>query len=338
MGQRELGGNSPDGEFRHPDPVVNESLDWFFLLETQGNDLDVQRQFAHWLNSHPRHRDEFRKLEIAWNSPEVLAAARRASEQYRVLGTSVPARRQGGRWRGGWSRGAAAIAGTVMLLTLVSNLPHMLLRWQADHLTLVGEQSRIVLPDGSSAVLNTDSALALEFSHDVRKVTLLRGEAFFDVISDPNRPFRVSGEYGEVEVTGTAFSVRNGETEDVVTLERGHVHVIRLANRGDSAELDPGQMVVVTNASLSDVRTVDSGSMLAWLQGRIAFNDRPFAQAVGELQRYFEGKVIVLDSAASRTVVSGNYRIDDPVGAMRSLTAVVGARMIELPGGVIVIR
>ncbi len=56
--------------------------------------------------------------------------------------------------------------------------------------TGVGEQRTIKLEDGSTIALNTDTAVRVELTDRMRRVSLLRGEALFNVAKDPTRPFR----------------------------------------------------------------------------------------------------------------------------------------------------
>lgn len=55
--------------------------------------------------------------------------------------------------------------------------------------TAIGEMGHVLLPDGSMTILNTDTEIALAFTPTARRVSLVRGEALFDVVLDLLRPF-----------------------------------------------------------------------------------------------------------------------------------------------------
>ena len=74
--------------------------------------------------------------------------------------------------------------------------------------TRVGQQAMHQLPDGTSLSLNTNSQVRIDYSTDRRAVHLLRGEAHFDVVKNPERPFMVYAGEGVVWAVGTAFNVR----------------------------------------------------------------------------------------------------------------------------------
>lgn len=77
--------------------------------------------------------------------------------------------------------------------------------------TKIGELGHVELPDGSMAILNTATEIELAFTHDVRRVRLLRGEALFDVAADPHRTFvtEVGGFRVETPAGRTALPRKN---------------------------------------------------------------------------------------------------------------------------------
>lgn len=88
------------------------------------------------------------------------------------------------------------------------------------------EVSNNVLPDGSAVALNKNSEIIYpsKFKGGVRKVKL-KGEAFFDVKRDTERPFMIDAGPVTITVLGTSFNVRNTGTEVEVIVETGRVKV-----------------------------------------------------------------------------------------------------------------
>nr|WP_286675449.1 FecR domain-containing protein [Rhizobium sp. CSW-27] len=237
-----------------------------------------------------------------------------------------------------WPLPAAALAASVLLSVSIWQYPALTIAVEADYLTATGSQTTVPLPDGSTMMLNTDTAVALDFAAGRRHIRLLRGEAFFDVVHDPAHPFTVSGHYGEVEVLGTAFSVKTGDDEDEVVLERGRVEVLCLCDNRDRAELAPGQAVSITASAVSPVHAADPSTMLAWREGRIIFEDAPLGTVLQELRRYHRGPIMVVDERVNRLMVTGNYRLDNVEGALRTLADAAGVGFYRLPGGLIILR
>ncbi|MFH1558601.1 MAG: FecR domain-containing protein [Pseudomonadota bacterium] len=339
MGQGQDNGSKPETGYSHPDPATDEALDWFMRLQDEPVEPETEAAFEEWRTASPDGSAAFDRLQRMKAMPSLrkateIDATRLGLGPDRLGASAASSRRRFERW----SKRIAAVAAAAMIAAGAWQYPTIMLRWQADYITVTGEREKILLPDGSTMTLNTASAVSLDFAEGRRGVSLLAGEAFFDVQHDPAHPFIVAGAFSQVEVKGTAFAVRTDETEDTVVLERGRVAVSRLSDREDQAVLEPGQMIVATASALSAVTKTDPGNALAWLDGRVVFYDRPFPRALDDLRRYYSGTVIVTDSRLSSVVVSGNYRIDDPEAAIRTLAESAGVSTTRLPGGVLILR
>ncbi|WP_244669828.1 FecR family protein [Kaistia sp. 32K] len=324
------------------DLIEDEALDWFARLRNATPGAAELAEFQAWHQQSPRHAEAFADLEAIWGSSAFASAVRSlpvappspakapARRAGRTTASAPPAKRL--RLKFG------AVAALLMLAIGIWQAPALWLRWQADYLTAAGDRATIRLPDGSTMILNTASAVALDFDGGRRNVRLLQGEAFFDVQHDPAHPFHVAAQFGVVEVKGTAFSVRADEARDAVILERGRVEVRRTSEQADRATLEPDEQVFASAGGLSAVEPADPATALAWRQGRIVFDDQPIAKVLSELRRYRSAPILVTASLADGFRVSGNYRTTDIEGALQSLADAAGVTLTALPGGVIILR
>jgi transmembrane sensor len=324
-----VGGYSKPGA---EDPLAAEALDWFVRLQGAGGDPAIGRAFRAWLDGDPRRAAAFEKVTEVWGAPEFLQATRNVAKATGFVAPGKKSRRRS------LAKKAAAIITAVVVAFGLAKAPDLILRLRADYVTAAGEQRVIALPDGSRMTLNTESAVALDFATGHRDIKVLRGEAYFDVRSGLPISFRVAGQFGDVEVKGTAFSVKLDDSEDNVVLSRGVVDVGNRMQPQEHASLSPGEMVSVTATSISPIRKIDTERALAWLQGRIRFDDRPFGEILNDLRRYYPGRIFVANSAIERVSVSGNYKLDQPLLVIRSLAEAAGATVTMLPGGIIVLR
>ena len=110
-----------------------------------------------------------------------------------------------------------------------------------------GKRSEITLCDGTKIWLNSGSQLSypLKFKSNLRKV-YLTGEAYFNVKSDPSKPFYVVTENVELKVTGTRFNVSSYDNEQTTqaVLVSGKVNISKNDFFSRSVELHPGERVV----------------------------------------------------------------------------------------------
>src|SRR6202011_1589324 len=112
--------------------------------------------------------------------------------------------------------------------------------------TAIGERAAVGLPDGSSIDLNTNSRVWVDYTERRRVIRLERGEAFFKVAHDTQRPFWVHAGDSWVRAVGTAFNVYLRPTGPVVTVSEGTVNVVS-AGSNEAPPSDP----VVTKAAAS---------------------------------------------------------------------------------------
>jgi transmembrane sensor len=215
---------------------------------------------------------------------------------------------------------------------------------QADIRTPAGRQLRAELPDRSVALLNTDSAIAIDFTAKERRVRVLKGEVFFEV-RKAGVPFRAETSHGTVEAIGTAFAVRTMDGALTVTVSEGKVAVnTRHADPNASepaAVLEAGKQLSVTATSgpkSAVPKKVDVGKSLAWRAGKIAFEATPFADAVAELDRYLPGRIFVLGETAAGSPITGIVHTDQLIPGIRAIAEVQGLSVTQFPGGVLILH
>lgn len=312
--------NAADLKFR------DEALDWFVRLQAATNDPPTRRDFRAWSESDPRRAAAFAEVAAMWGEPEFLQATEN------IANVTRPGTRP--RKRG---RKVTMVATAVLLLWGASQASNIMLWARADYMTATGEQRMVDLPDGSHMVLNTASAVTLDFTDSRRGVHVLEGQVFFNVAHDASRPFVVDGNYSRVSVTGTAFDVHLEGNLDDIALARGQVAVSRQMHPSERTNLNPGEAVNVGATAMASVRPIDMATAFAWVEGRITFNEQPFGDVLKQLQRYYDGRVVVWNGALEATTVSGSYKLGDPALAIRSLAEAAGAKVTTLPG-VIILR
>ena len=254
--------SEPAQDYTHADPVTDAALEWLLRLRND-SDANTSAQFEAWLRQDPRHAVEFRALQALWEGPEFRGAVR--SLPANLPAELAPRSRH-------WRR-AAAVALVVVLGAAALHTGDFLLELRADARTDIGEMRDVTLPDGSLMTLNSDSAVALDFDGGRRAVTLLRGEAYFDVTHDPAHPFHVKGGFGGAEVKGTAFSFRREADRDEIVLQRGRLEVG--CDCADPARLTllPEQAATISRLGAGPAVATDSAGRLA---GR--FSGKPMWQ------------------------------------------------------------
>ena len=186
------------------------------------------------------------------------------------------------------------------------------------YFTRIGEQQTIELNDGSVVTLNTGGQIVVDYNEQDRRVLLERGEAYFEVAEEPDRPFTVDLGVRSVTAIGTAFNIRKHPEHYQVAVIRGAVSLHELAD-GPPSSSPPisaaGETVVIParswhrleegwvaefDVSRNQIRAFRPETMEryeGWRSGMLSFYREPLYQVVKELNRYSRKKILIEDSA-----------------------------------------
>lgn len=304
-----------------PASAMDQALDWLIVMERPS--AQQSEQFRQWLAASPLHAEAYAKAQAVWNGPQVVECAQ-------TLAARPPKVSVLARLRPHWKPLATA-AVLVLGLFSFSNLP---MRLQADHLTVVGERQRVQLQDGSKVLLNTNSAFSSTINDHQRVARLYQGEAFFEVPAHLGQPLEIDAGPVKASVHDTAFAVRYLDGVAQVRVQRGDVDL--RATRDDARiRLSAGESIRIGPNGFDRPAKLDAATDLAWVQGRLVFENCPLSQVLAELRRYYPGFIINTNEQLADVTVTGNYRLDQPLDVVRSLAHITSARLQEFPALVI---
>lgn len=300
--------------------AMDQALDW--LIALQCPQPGQQAEFQAWLDADPSHAQAFAKAQAAWGGAPVHSAA-----------VALNAPRKPSAWRRIRPHWKPLATAAVLLLGLFSfsNLP---VRLQADHLTVVGERQRLQLDDGSKVLLNTNSAFSSTIDEHQRIARLYQGEAFFEVAANRGLPLQIDAGPVRASVSDTAFAVRylNGEAQ--VQVQRGDVDLSTTFGN-NRVRLSAGESIRVGPKGFGQPAKLDATKELAWVQGRLIFENCPMSEVLAELRRYYPGWIVNTNEQLASVAVTGNYRLDQPLDVVRSLAHITSAKLSEFPALVI---
>jgi len=282
------------------DLLMDEAADWLLRIEAAPGDETVRAGLRAWTEADPSHAEAYMRVERMW----------------RIAGNLLT--RQQGAARRPMRRPAFVAAAVALAACLVLVLfPTFKLHLEADHMTAAGEVRVVALADGSTVTLDAGSAIAVDFDGQGRRIELLRGQAFFEVVSMPARPFTVDAAGVRATVTGTKFSVHAGADDVRIALAEGAVEVTRIAAPDTPVRLGPGERAVVARRQGTiETSGVAVAEIAAWRGGRLIVRGETLATVVETLDRYLPGMVVIGDAAIGRTRITGNFDIAHPAEAL----------------------
>lgn len=300
------------------------------LLSESPDDPALKARIDAWCARSALHREVWdrtcRTYRMIGGSPAVHAAEwRHLADRQAGRPPPSPATPQSiaAYWRGAPPArrllATAALAVVACLATAVA--PTAYLRLSADVATMTAEVRTVDLDDGSRVRLAPRSALDIAFTKDERQVRLIQGAAFFEVAPNARRPFRVVAGNVIATVLGTAFEVDTRDGSAAVTVRHGHVRVDDpTATPPLSANLLAGERVSVRSHRL-DRGTTRPDDIGDWIDGQYVARDRPIGEIVDRLRDYYDGAIVVQDSAFASRLVSGVYELGDPETTLRNLAS-----------------
>ncbi len=323
--------------------------EWLAALLDRPDDSTLRRRFEAWLAADPAHAADWaeiaRTYEVIGNvTPRHhtewtgWAAKRRSFRRLPNAGGAIAAHGTPRRAAKGWQRAAIGlIAASAAIVLIGVAFPTMKWRLTADYATAAAEIRTIRLPDGSTAHLGPVSALDVAYVGDARSVRLLQGSAFFEVVHDPARPFRVEAEGVDATVLGTAFEVSLEPQGAEVAVRRGKVRVSGVTESGSKTEiLGPGDWARLADGGLARGAQPPT-QVAAWLQHRLIVKDQPVSAVVDALRPYYRGIVILRGDALAAKPLTGTYDLSDPLGALKAVAGALGAETYQVSPWVFVV-
>lgn len=294
--------------------IEEQAADWLARQARGSWSAIDQAQLTQWLEASTAHKVAFLRLEAAWRQANRLKALGVASRPER---TPPP--------RPGWSHyRVASLAAAVMLVLILGVLGYLWMPGGPSFRTAIGAVTAVPMADGSKVTLNTDSQIRIAVTGHERRVNLGRGEAFFEVAKDPNRPFVVVAGHCRVVAVGTQFSVWRAADEVRVVVTEGRVKVERDdAPAGDvpTTEVAAGSIAHAGDAGvlIEHERPGEVEETLGWRRGYLFFHDLALTQAVAEFNRYNRERIVIDSPAVAAIHVSGSFRSTNVSGFVHLL-------------------
>ncbi|HEY2036957.1 MAG TPA: FecR domain-containing protein [Steroidobacteraceae bacterium] len=292
------------------DDIESSAADWLARLDRPDAPASEHTDFEAWCRADPRHLAAYLRLLTVWQRLDVLTesaeparAPDRMSRRGRVflplaLAAGLAAVAAGVAWWH-WSAPFGKAVGVQV------------------YTTALGEFEQITLADGSVVVLNTDSELRVQLRAHERDITLIRGEATFEVAPDKSRPFIVVAGSTAARAVGTVFNVQMASGSVEVLVTKGVVAVGppqgTVTDRFALAIVDAGQVAIAASSRVK-VESLDQEEIarrLAWHDGMLLFNGQSLAEVAVEFNRYNERKLVIADPAVGRLRIGGYFRATD---------------------------
>ncbi len=299
------------------DRLTDEAIELVIRLQNDPDNPVVDDVIRLWRARSAAHEQAWTRVaRIHGASGKILAEQRRAARRARS-----------GLTRRNLVVGGLLAAGAGATGSLI--VPGMIARAWADVATGTAETRNVALPDGTTATLGPDSALAFAFSPERRGVELLSGMAFFDVARDAERPFRVAAGAVTASARDTAFEAGLEAGIFSVAVDRGTLAVSTAAAPAD--QLTAGEwMSFGPDGSGPERGTRDVSQIAAWRDNLVIAQREVATALIARIARWIPGRVLVADPFIGQERISGIFDLNDPVRALEAAVQPTGARVRQI--------
>ncbi len=302
--------------------LEREAADWFVRFDGEDASTEDRAAFQAWIGKSRQHKDAFERMSAFWEGAGALDELKDlavADDMPGLIRVNRQAKRSAGVRRVMVGAIAASLVAVVGIVIATMDRDY-----DGRYATAIGEQETVNLPDGSTIILNTNSAFEVAFKGGARRITMSKGEAFFDVAHDPNKPFSVATDKGVVTAVGTAFSVRVHDDKIDVLVTEGRVALAAVQNNDAAAPEQSAQSAQITEISAGQsiefsqvpkaIEIVEESAAektLDWQDGIISFNGETLEEVIADLNRYTDMRIEITDEELRHQQIVAYYRVGE---------------------------
>lgn len=321
---------------------------WLAYVYSGAATSEGRAKFSSWLERSTANIAAYRNMEQIWRDMvfagvETMVSIEAAHEQP-ASNIVAPERRSASVFSRLGRRGAVAatmgLAASIVLTLGIWRLEFFDTPSIGAYRTAVGEIRTVSLSDGTRVTLAADSAIRTIFSRRRRGVELVAGRAWFDVASNPAKPFTVVAAATNIQVIGTQFDVDRAPRDVRVSVARGVVRVAPLpgpATRNEGIRLIAGQRVVSTlDGRLGPIERFDPANAALWRTGLLIYRDARLSDVVAEVNRYRTNKVTLANERLGEMKITMAVRADQTETLLSGLEATAPLQIDRFPLRVVI--
>lgn len=308
------------------DDIDEQAVAWFIRLRADNVTSEEKTSFLRWLNQADAHRDAFNEISKLWGDTDLLQALGDTARKHNI----APDKTTTAHFK-------LPLAIAACLILALSFRNELGILTQGDYSTGVGERKTVYFDDGSTAMLNTDSAIAVNMDGSQRRVELLKGEAYFEVKPNPGRPFVVQAAHSTTRVLGTRFFVHEQSDGDEVKVMSGRVEVADRRTLKQPVILHDREAVSIDAAGLGETRLLNSELATSWVDGFLVFENAPLESVIGQIRRYRTGLVVYRDSSLRELKINGRINLRESDDMLKVLGRNLSLKMTYLTDWLVII-
>lgn len=235
-----------------------------------------------------------------------------------------------------WKKAVAA-ASILILATVAWLLFDNMRVKKADSIVADTFLKVVILEDGSHVWLRQGSSLnELRAFTKNNRILSFNGEAYFDIVKDPEHPFIINNGNAIVKVLGTGFTVTNNENKIDVVVKTGRVSLESVTDPNQKVIMEPGEKGIFENGNVRKLVN-DDVNYNSWQTDTLRFDASPLDKVALAVSRHYRIDLRIRKQEAEylRSLnLTASFEKQPIANVFRVLEAVLPVRIIKLSEGV----
>ncbi len=199
--------------------------------------------------------------------------------------------------------------------------------------TPVASTYTVKLEDGTQVSLNAASSITYpeKFDRNERRVSL-KGEAYFKVAHDKNRPFLIEANNATIEVLGTSFNVNAYDNSVLTTLVEGSVKI----RAGDKNNIiKPGEQALCQDEYIQ-ISPANEQRNLAWQRDEFYFDGNNITEICQQISRWYDVKFVGIENLSPNSSFKGSIARDQNLSKILNILAIATNGNFKMEMGTII--
>ena len=331
----------PSNQDRH-----DQASDWIVKMD-RGLSSDEKIALQEWMEDSPENHSTLMQMTQLWDKMDAMTrlsdlfpkptrhASQTQTQRSNLIENLIENWTKS--WTKYWLKPLPAIAASIALATvlglwaILGNVDNNNNSYQ----TAIGEQSTVMLPDGTKMTLNTNTSVTVAYSDQQRLLHLTQGELHVSVAKDKDRPLSVMAGGKVIQAIGTEFNIEitsQQKIELVVTEGKVKVGIQQKPEKqiasiepltlpSDALTVSAGEEIMLGEAKeqITEVSAEDIAVKLSWQKGNLIFRGESLEEAVREVGRYTSVEFVFIDENLKKMRVAGLFKAGDVEGLLATL-------------------
>lgn len=313
--------------------MKEEILIKYLLKETNAEeDFEV----TSWIGLNKENEEEFNRFKLIWKTSSTLAKAKQQNtdqawerfKERRDRSENVKIKPIRNSYN--WLKIAA-----VLLIAITATWLYI---WQQHAVTTLianNQVSKEILPDGSELILNKNSIITYtSFGEGERKVTLEKGEVFFNITSDKSKPFIIIANDVKIKVLGTSFNVKHRGQQTEVIVETGLVSV---SKKGMEVKLKPGEKVLINANSTQLLKQGGIDQLYRYYRDKEFVADNiPLWRMIEVLNEAYNSNITIDGEKLKNVKLNATFKDKSLEKTLKVISETFHAKIIKKDGEIII--